>query len=170
MMSMRLFALVVLCVGCGGSAKPKPVPPAPDPIPHTAGPACEVVADKLAVFANADKPADAKPAAENTAKTKLGALCESDHWSDDARSCLATVENDSELDGCKQHFSDPQKKAFAKLVPQADSWASPDDAAPTPAAAAAPADTMAPPKPKASRHTRGAQPKGDSSDPQEGGQ
>lgn len=165
MRSMRLLALAVICVGCGGSAKPTPAPPAPDPIPHTAGPACDVVADKLVIVVHADK-----PDAQATAKAQLRTRCTEDHWSDDARSCLATIENDSELDGCKQHFTDPQKKAFARLVPQADAWGSADDAAPTPAAAAAPADTMAPPKPKTKAHTRGAQPKGDSSDPQEGGE
>lgn len=170
MRSMRLLALVVLSVACGGSAKPKPAPPAPDPIPHTAGPACDVVADKLAIVVHADK-----PDAQATAKAQLRARCQEDGWSDDARSCLATVDNDDELAGCKQHFTEPQRKAFAKLVPQADAWGSADDAAPAgaaPAAAAAPAPAAEPKpaaKPKAKRSTRGAQPK-DSSDPCEGGE
>lgn len=168
MRSMRLLALLVLtvAVGCGGSSKPAPQPPpAPDPIPKTPGPKCEVVADKLAIVIHADK-----PDAQAGAKAQLRARCNDDKWNDDARSCFATVETDAELDGCKQHLDDPQKAGFAKVAPDRDAWG---DAAgaPAPAAAAPAAAAPAPaPKPKAKPRTRGAQPKGDSSDPQEGGE
>jgi hypothetical protein len=149
---MRLVALLVLTVAaCGGSKPPPPPPPAPDPIPTTAAPDCGAVADKLAIVMNADAP-DAQAAA----KAELRARCRDDKWSDEARSCFATVESDAELDGCRQHLSDAQK---AKLAP---------GSAPAPAAAAAPAPEAA--KPKKAHTTRGAQPKGDSSDPQEGGE
>ena len=156
---MRLLALFVLTIAasCGGSPKPAPVPPTPDPIPKTAGPSCDVVADKLAIVIHADQ-----PDAQADAKTQLRARCTGDKWSDEARSCFATVESDAELDGCRQHLDDTQKAGFAKVTGGGGA------AAPAPAAAAAPA--AEPPKPKAKRTTRGAQPKGDSSDPQEGGE
>ncbi|HEY5924996.1 MAG TPA: hypothetical protein VIV11_25115 [Kofleriaceae bacterium] len=153
---MRLLALLLLVVGCGGSAKPASTPPpAPDPIPKTAGPACDVVADKLAIVVHADK-----PDAQGMAKGNLKARCTDDKWSDEARSCFATVETEAEIDGCRQHLDDPQKAGLGKHVPAA---------APTAAAAPGPTVEKATP-PKAKRSTRGAQPKGDSSDPQEGGE
>ena len=165
---MRPFALLVFVVataaGCGGSSKPAAAPPpAPDPIPKTAAPKCDVVADKLAIVIHADK-----PDAQAGSKAQLRARCSEDKWSDEARSCFATVESDAELDGCKQHLDDPQKAGFAKVAPAHDAWEGAAGAAPAPAAAApAPAEA---PKPKAKPRTRGAQTKGDSSDPQEGGE
>jgi len=161
---MRLLALFVLTIAasCGGSPKPAPEPPTPDPIPKTAGPSCDVVADKLAIVIHADQ-----PDAQAEAKTQLRARCTGDTWSDEARSCFATVESDAELDGCRQHLDDTQKSGLARVA--SGSAAAGGAAAPAPAAAAAPA-AEPPPKPKAKRSTRGAQPKGDSSDPQEGGE
>jgi hypothetical protein len=159
---MRLFALLALTVGCGGSPKATTPPPAPDPIPKTAAPTCEVVADKLAIVIHA-----AKPDAQAGAKAQLRARCTQDKWSEEARSCFGTVENDAELDGCKQHLDDNQKSGFAKVAPTPDAWEGAAGAAP--AATAAPAEAPKPaakPKPR----TRGAQTKGDSSDPQEGGE
>jgi hypothetical protein len=148
---MRVAALIVLTVAaCGGSKPPPPPPPAPDPIPTTAAPDCNAVADKLAIVLHADAP-DAQAAAKSELRTR----CRDDKWSDAARSCFGTVESDAELDGCRQHLDDAQKSQLAKLAPGGEA---------TPAAAPAPA----PPKSKA--HTRGAQQKGDSSDPQEGGE
>ena len=159
---MRLLALLLVVVGCGGSGKPasSTPPPAPDPIPKTAGPGCDVVADKLAIVVHADK-----PDAQGMAKGNLKARCTDDKWSDEARSCFATVETEAEIDGCRQHLDDPQKAGLSKHVPSAT-----PPAAPAAAAASAPAEEKAAPKPKAKRSTRGAQPKGDSSDPQEGGE
>lgn len=162
---MRLLASLVLTVAaCGGSAKPATTPaPAPDPIPKTAGPSCDVVADKLAIVIHADT-----PDAQAGAKAQLRARCSQDKWSDEARSCFATVESDAELDGCRQHLDDTQKSGLAKVAPGS---AAAGGAPPAPAAAAAAAPAAEPaPKPKAKRSTRGAQPKGDSSDPQEGGE
>ena len=161
---MRIFALLVFAVACGGaSSKPATAPPpAPDPIPKTAAPKCEVVADKLAIVIHADK-----PDAQTAAKAQLRARCSQDNWSEEARSCFGTVESDAELDGCKQHLDEAQKAAFAKLAPTPDAWEGAAGGAPAPAAAAPAAEA---PKPKAKPRTRGAQPKGDSSDPQEGGE
>lgn len=164
MTGMRLLATFVLIVAAcgGGSPKPATPPPAPDPIPKTAGPSCDVVADKLAIVIHADK-----PDAQATAKASLRSRCTDDKWSDEARSCFATVESDAEMDGCRQHLDDNQKSGLAKVAPGSAAAGG----APAPAAAAAPAAESAPaPKPKAKRSTRGAQPKGDSSDPQEGGE
>jgi hypothetical protein len=160
MKPMRLLALLVsllFVAACGGSPKPAAAPPpAPDPIPKTAGPDCGVVADKLAIVVHADKP-DAQPMAKGNLKSR----CTDDQWSDEARSCFATVESEAEIDGCRQHLTDAQKTAIAKHVPAGEL-----EAAPTPAAAAAPVEQ---PKQKTKRSTRGAKPK-DSSDPQEGGE
>jgi len=155
MTAMRLLAVVLLCVACGGSPKPAAAPPpAPDPIPKTAGPDCATVADKLAIVVHADK-----PDAQGMAKGNFKARCTDDKWSDDARSCFATVDSEAEIDGCRQHLDEAQKSALAKHLP----------ASATAAAPAAPASTEAP-KPKSKRSTRGAVPKGDSADPQEGGE
>ena len=158
---MRVLALLVLTVAmaCGGSSKPAPAtpPPAPDPIPTTTGPACDVVADKLAIVIHADK-----PDAQASARDGLRRACTDDAWADDARSCFATVETDDELDGCRKHLSDAQKPAFEKLAPPRDSWTgAPVESAPAAAAAPPPAAAPAPKK----RSTRGASPKGDSADP-----
>ena len=162
MRPMRPLALLVLIVGCGGSPKPKTPPPAPDPIPKTAGPDCGTVADKLAIVVHADKP-DAQAMAKGNIKSR----CTDDKWSDEARSCFATVETEAEIDGCRAHLTDAQKAALAKHVPSSEPAAPAAQAAAAPAAEAAPA----PPKPtaKAKRSTRGATPK-DSADPQEGGE
>lgn len=163
---MRLLALLVLTVGCGGS-KPAPAPPpAPDPIPETAGPDCGIVADKLAIVVHADA-----PDAQAGAKAQLTARCTQDHWSDEARSCFATAESDAELDGCRQHLDEAQNAALDKVAPPHDAWGSPPGAPPAPdvpETTSAPVDRMAPPK---KRTTRGAQMGGDAtSDPQEGGE
>jgi hypothetical protein len=161
---MRLLAIVVLLpltVACGGSSKPAAAPPAPDPIPKTAGPDCAVVADKLAIVVHADK-----PDAQGMAKGNFKARCTDDKWSDEARSCFATVDTEAEIDGCRQHLDEAQKAAFAKHAPPSATASAPK----AEAAAAMPADAKPAEKPKAKRSTRGAQPKGDSSDPQEGGQ
>lgn len=162
---MRLLASLVLtvaAVACGGSSKPAqpaaPVP-APDPIPATAGPDCKVVADRLAIVANADK-----PDAQAGARAALRSRCANGGWSDEARNCFATVETDAELDGCTQHLSDAQKAAFHEVVPPRDAWTGePIEPA---AAGAAPPPAPAPKK----RSTRGASPASESADPQEGGE
>ena len=171
MRPMRLLAslvasLALTVAACGGSSKPAATtpPPAPDPIPTTTGPDCAIVADKLAIVVHADKP-DAQPAARGNLKRH----CVDDRWSDNARSCFATVETDDELDGCRQHLDDAQRAALEKLAPARDAWTGEAPApAAAPAATAAPAPAPAPAPKK--RSTRGATPKGDSADPQEGGE
>src|SRR4051812_18439311 len=149
---MRLLALIVLTVACGGGSKPVAgPPPAPDPIPKTAGPGCDVVADKLAIVLHADK-----PDAQASAKAELRARCSGDKWSDEARSCFATVESDAELDGCRQHLDESQKPGLAKLAPGSAATEAAPAAAPAPEAAP-------PPKTTKKRATRGGQPKSDSS-------
>lgn len=163
MRAMRFVASVVLAIAvmaCGGSSKPAPASPPPppvDPIPTTAAPACDLVADKLAVVIHADK-----PDAQATARGNLRRHCADDKWSDDARSCFATVETDDELDGCRQHLTEAQAAAFGKLAPPRDAWTGTPAEAPAPAATPAPAQ-----KP---RTTRGATPARESADPQEGGE
>ena len=157
MRRMRLFALFAFVVACGGSPKPKTPPsppPAPDPIPATAGPACSVVADKLAIVIHADK-----PDAQAGAKAELKARCTDEKWSDEARNCFATVDTDDELEGCKQHLSAESRAKFGGGPPAGAGAAAPA-AAPAPPAAA----------PKKKRATRGPVKKGDSADPQEGGE
>jgi hypothetical protein len=163
--------LTIATAACGGSSKPAPTtpPPAPDPIPTTTGPDCAIVADKLAIVVHADK-----PDAQANARGNLKRQCADDKWSDNARSCFATVETDDELDGCRQHLDASQKAAFEKLAPARDAWTG--EAAPAAAApAASPTSAAPPPAPPAKsapkkRSTRGATPKGDSADPQEGGE
>jgi hypothetical protein len=168
MRPMRLVASVVLTaalVACGGSSKPAPLPPppAPDPIPTTTGPACDVVADQLAIVLHAGN-----PDAQASARDPLRRACTDDRWSDIARSCLATVQTDDELDGCREHLSEAQRTAFEKLAPARDPWTG--EPAPTTAAPAAAPPPPAPTSTPKKRSTRGATPKRDSADPQEGGE
>jgi hypothetical protein len=162
------LVLVALCflVACGGGAKKSATsatepPPAGEPIPKTAGPACAAVADQLAIVVHADHAPDQQSA--ETAKTAatLRTQCETDKWSDEARNCLGSVQSQSELDGCTKLLSEPQRKAFASSSEPSR------DAAPVMQAAP-------PPKPKAT--TRGAvkkdkpKPKQGESDPDDGGE
>ena len=113
---LAVFAGVLL--GCGSSSPPA-AKPTPDPIPKTAGPSCKAVADHLATLADRDPLQDD---AKTTAK--LRAHCESDVWSDDARSCLATAQSQAELDGCKSMMTDAQRSVFPPPKPAKDPWAS----------------------------------------------
>jgi hypothetical protein len=166
MRAMRLAPLVIsVLVACGGGHKPAPVtpPPAPDPIPKTAGPACAAVADQLAIVLHADQTPDQAATAKTTEAART--QCETDKWSDEARNCLGSVQSESELDGCTKLLTDPQRKSFAALA---------GEPKPAAAALAAPpaADGAAPKKPKS--HTRGPtkkdKTKSGDSDPDEGGE
>lgn len=159
---MTRFAAVLFVLGvtaCGGGA-PKSVtgPGVPggggevaDPIPATKGPDCAVVADKLATVAHAETP-DRQP----EARDKLRIRCTDDKWSDEARSCFATVETDAEIDGCAKMLTDAQRGQL--------DMASPDKPIGAPAPPPPAAD-----KPKGGRGTRGATQR-NSSDPCEGGE
>src|SRR5690242_17626951 len=100
--------ILVLAAACGGGKSSATTTPAPkevaDPIPKTAGPACDVVADKLSIVVEAENP-DNQPAA----KASIDEHCKKDKWSDEARSCFATVENDDEVGGCKKMLTDDQR-------------------------------------------------------------
>ena len=154
---MRLLAVLILAAACGGGGKPATTPvaaaPPPDPIPATAGPGCDVVADRVATVRHAET-----PDAQTGARADIAARCTKDAWSDEARSCFATVENDDELDGCRNLLTAAQRDAFG-------GWGAAGGGAPAPAAAPAPA----PPKAKAKRSTRGPVSR-ESADPEEGGE
>jgi hypothetical protein len=120
---MRLVALVcsVMAACGGGGARPVAPKPTPDPIPNTAGPSCKEVTVHLATLAERDPAEDAK------VNESLRARCESDGWSDEARSCLATASSDEELDGCKTKLTVQQLTAFPRQEKPADPWSSPKD-------------------------------------------
>ena len=143
---MRLLALLgSVLLGCGGGAAKPVAKPTQDPIPATAGPSCKEVATQLATLADRDPSKDAK------ANESLRARCESDHWTDEARSCFATATSDAEVDGCKTKLTAQQQTAFSQPV--------------APESAPAPKDA-------AKRKTRGYSPKdkGKDGDPCEGGE
>jgi hypothetical protein len=147
---MRLVALL-LVASCGGAPKSTPVAPHPDPIPKTAGPSCKAVAAHLATLADRDPTKEAAP------DVAMRNRCETDAWSDDARSCFATAQAEPEVDGCKSMLTDLQRKSFG------------EDAKPAPAA---PAAAAAPPPPPAGEQHRSRAPvkKSKTGDPCEGGQ
>lgn len=155
-MSRILVAVLLLATACGGSSPkstttPPPLPPAADPIPTSAGPECSVVADKLAIVVEAEK-----PDAQAGARELIRARCTEDKWSDEARSCFATVENDAEVDGCKLKLTDAQRTKMGDDAPAAA------DAVPTSPAGGAQATPM-PATAKKKGSTRSA-------DPEEGGE
>jgi len=118
MRPMTRLALVALLVArCGGGAGTKTLQ-APgggsgsgdvvsDPIPTTAAPECAAVAERLATVAHADT-----PDRQGEARDMLRTRCVDDKWSDEARSCFATVENDGEVQGCASKLTDTQQKAL----------------------------------------------------------
>ncbi len=117
---MRLGALSTCFVlACGGT--PAAQKATPDPIPKTAGPSCKVVVQHLATLGDRDPLADD---ANAKASATLRRHCESDGWSDDARSCLATAQSQPELDGCKGMLTEAQRQAFPAPAPAKDPWAS----------------------------------------------
>jgi hypothetical protein len=157
---MRLCALVsCVAMACGGAPKPAAKPTAtPDQIPKTAGPSCRDVAAHLSTLADRDPAEDAK------LDGGLRGHCESDGWSDDARSCFATAGSDDEVAGCKTKLSPQQQGAFPTQTAK-------------PAAATgqgAGSDPWAAPKEGAKHKTRGYVPKDKGkpkdSDPCEGGE
>ncbi len=164
---MRVLVCIVLFVACGGGTKrPVETPgggqnapggPTADPIPSTPGPACSVVAEKLAIVALSDQ-ADAQGQMRTHVKTR----CTDDKWSDEARNCFATVENDQEIEGCKDKLTAEQRAAIGGPHDHGDKKSA-ASSAPQPAKSAAP-----PKKPTSSS----VAPKGGSrsGDPCEGGE
>jgi len=165
MRAMTRFAmLLVVVAACGGGAPKSSTGPGvggggetADPIPKTKGPDCAIVADKLATVAHADT-----PDRQAEARDKLRTRCADDKWSDDARNCFATVENEDEIEGCSKHLSDAQRGQLHLGSPDmAPKGGNTGAASPPPPGGEA--------KTKTHRGTRGAGQKS-SSDPCEGGE
>lgn len=161
MRGMRFVTILLLAAACGGGASKSTAtqsmgaPTAPvDPIPATGGPDCAVVADKVAPVARAEQP-DAQDELRAAVRTR----CSEDQWSDEARSCFATIENDAELDGCLSKLTDEQRQAAATTFGRSGE----------PEKGAMPGPKSAPPPPPKERKTRGAVQR-NSSDPEEGGE
>jgi hypothetical protein len=104
----------VLAIGCGGSPRPSPPAPQPaaprDPIPRTGGPRCKVVADRIAVVIGEHAPD--QPDGDIHERAMFELRCETDRWSDEARSCLATITSDAEADGCLQLLTRSQQQTL----------------------------------------------------------
>lgn len=96
-----------LLLACGGSPTSQPAaPPAQhgDPIPRTRGPSCRAVAGRMAVVIGEHAPSQTEGDVHARALYEL--RCDTDHWSDDARSCLATISSEDEADGCLTRLLD----------------------------------------------------------------
>src|SRR5437868_14929004 len=84
----------LLTIGCGASPAPTAPAAAPpraqrDPIPRTRGPTCKAVADRMASVIGEHMPSEPEGDVHHHAMYQL--RCEADQWSDDARSCFATI-------------------------------------------------------------------------------
>ncbi|HEY6174927.1 MAG TPA: hypothetical protein VIX73_10800, partial [Kofleriaceae bacterium] len=103
-------------IGCGASPSP-PIEPAAhraaprDPIPRTRGPSCKAVADRMARVIGEHAPSETEGDVHYHAMYEL--RCEADQWSDEARSCLATISSDVEADGCYRLLARDQQRALA---------------------------------------------------------
>lgn len=160
---MSRFAAVLIVLGttaCGGGAPKSATGPGvpgggevADPIPATKGPDCAVVADKLATVAHAET-----PDRQAEARDKLRLRCIDDKWTDEARSCFATVETDAEIDGCGKHLTEAQRGQLQMSTPEAAPKTNATTAPPPPGD-----------KPKGRGNTRGPTQR-NSSDPCEGGE
>jgi hypothetical protein len=106
----RVALGVAMLLGCG---RLPPAEPAArrDPIPRTGGPGCKAAAGRMAVVIGEHAPDQADGDVHERALFEL--RCEIDHWSDEARSCLATITADAEADGCLQMLSRTQQQALA---------------------------------------------------------
>jgi len=109
------LGMTLLTTGCGASSAPsEPAAPRPaqrDPIPRTHGPRCKVVADRMASVIGEHMPSQPEGDVHYHAMHEL--RCETDQWSDDARSCLATISSDAEADGCLRLLDREQQRALA---------------------------------------------------------
>jgi hypothetical protein len=109
------LGVTLLTTGCG--TKPpqsEPIAPAAaqrDPIPRTRGPSCRAVADRMASMIGEHAPSQPEGDVHYHGMYEL--RCETDQWSDEARSCLATINSDAEADGCTQLLSRDQQRALA---------------------------------------------------------
>src|ERR1041384_7528223 len=106
----------LLAIGCGGNPRQSelttPAPPARrDPIPRTSGASCKAAADRMAVVIGVHAPD--QPDGDVHERAMFELRCETDQWSDEARSCLATITTDAEADGCLQTLGRGQQRALA---------------------------------------------------------
>jgi hypothetical protein len=53
-----------------------------------------------------------QPDGEVDAREAFEKRCEADAWTDEARSCLATMESEPEVDGCMNMLTKPQQRAL----------------------------------------------------------
>ena len=105
-----LFSLLVACGG-GTQQVAKVEPPKPDPIPATAGPDCKTVASHTVTTIDAAALGDKGPAMV----TLLEKRCTEDKWSDEARSCFATIQSDDEGQGCADgKLTEAQREAVKR--------------------------------------------------------
>ena len=158
--------LIVLAIGCGGSSnKPAVQEPKPEPVGIQKPPApnCIAVGDKLASIM-AQEDTDAAAASIKAKADAVKKHCEADQWSDEARECFGTAENDVDGKGCSKFLTEAQMTAVGKDVEAADPQ-------PTPAMAPAPEVKK---EEAAPRRSRGGTPKKpvpkSSSDPCMGGE
>jgi hypothetical protein len=163
-----LLAAVLLASACGGSSTKQISDPGSagaadgtttvvaDAIPATAGPPCATVAERLAQVALAERPKNQPQAIEVVRKR-----CADDRWSDDARNCLATIETDDELEGCRRHLSGPQQQAVERDL---------DAALGSPAVLPAAKKSAPPPAPTTTPSTTRGPTRRTGADPCEGGE
>jgi hypothetical protein len=104
-------ALLVACGSPPPPVEPASVPPPRDPIPRTRGPSCAQVAARMAIVIGEHAPSESEGDVHQRALFEL--RCDTDRWSDDARSCLATISAESESDGCLELLDRPQQRALA---------------------------------------------------------
>lgn len=113
--AVAAIAMTIGCSGGGASAAPGEPPAARAapraPIPRTRGPRCKLVADRMAVVIGEHAPSQTEGDVHQHAMYEL--RCEADEWSDEARSCLATISSDAEADGCLQLLRRDQRRALA---------------------------------------------------------
>ena len=114
---VALGVSLLLTFGCGGNSRQSelttPAPPATrrDPIPRTSGASCKAAADRMSVVIGTHAPD--QPDGDVHERAMFEMRCETDQWSDEARSCLATITTDAEADGCLQMLSRGQQRALA---------------------------------------------------------
>ena len=112
---LAALGVSVLMTGCSGSSAPhEPASPPPsrhDPIPRTQGPGCKAAADRMAVVIGEHAPD--QPDGDVHERAMFELRCETDQWSDEARSCLATISSDAEADGCLHVLTQTQQQTLA---------------------------------------------------------
>ncbi|HEX3761189.1 MAG TPA: hypothetical protein VHW23_20985 [Kofleriaceae bacterium] len=102
-----------LLIACGGGPPPSQPTVAPPraPIPRTRGPSCRAVADRMAAVIGEHAPSE--PEGDIHAHALYELRCDTDSWTDEARSCLATISSDDEADGCLRLLDGDQRRRLA---------------------------------------------------------